>query len=88
MTAPRITRRAFWLSSFSLAAIGVGGLASTYAGNGNTVRHGIQIGALGALRTVLPSIERKYELKYDIKDFRDSTYEVIGIDYCFVFVCY
>jgi len=80
MTAPRITRRAFWLSSFSLAAIGVGGLASTYAGNDNTVRHGIQIGALGALRTVLPSIERKYELKYDIKDFRDSTSALLALD--------
>src|SRR5215831_8369131 len=80
MTAPRITRRTFWLSSFSLAAIGVGGLASTYAGNDNTVRHGIQIGALGALRTVLPSIERKYELKYDIKDFRDSTSALLALD--------
>ena len=80
MTAPRITRRAFWLSSFSLAAIGVGGLASTYARADNTVRHGIQIGALGALRTVLPSIERKYELKYDIKDFRDSTSALLALD--------
>jgi ABC-type nitrate/sulfonate/bicarbonate transport system substrate-binding protein len=68
-----------WLSSLALAAIGVGGVASTYAKD-DTVRHGIQIGALGALRTVLPGIEKKYGLKYDFKDFRDSTSALLALD--------
>jgi len=80
MTAPRITRRRFWLSSLALAAIGAGGLASTPVRAGDTVRHGIQIGALGALRIALPSIEEKYGLKYDIKDFRDSTSALLALD--------
>lgn len=37
------------------------------------VRHGIQIGALGALRTTLPEVAGKHGLKYEIKDFTDST---------------
>jgi ABC-type taurine transport system substrate-binding protein len=56
------------------------GLVSTYARENDTVRHGIQIGALGALRTVLPSVEKKYGLKYDIKDFRDSTSALLALD--------
>ena len=39
----------------------------------DVVRHGIQIGALGALRTTLPEVAPKHGLKYDIKDFTDST---------------
>jgi len=39
----------------------------------DVVRHGIQIGALGALRTTLPEVAAKHGLKYDIKDFTDST---------------
>lgn len=39
----------------------------------DVVRHGIQIGALGALRVTLPEVGAKYRLKYDIKDFNDST---------------
>src|SRR5262249_7215935 len=73
MTPPRMTRRTFWHSSLSLATIGAGSLVSRYARADDNVRHGIQIGALGALRTVLPSIGKKHGLKYDVKDFRDST---------------
>jgi len=80
MAAPQVTRRALWVSSLSLAAIGAGGLASTSARANDTVRHGIQIGALGALRTVLPSVEKRYGLKYDIKDFRDSTSALLALD--------
>lgn len=39
----------------------------------DVVRHGIQIGALGALRTTLPEMAPKHGLKYEIKDFSDST---------------
>jgi NitT/TauT family transport system substrate-binding protein len=80
MATMRLTRRTFWLSSFSLAAIGGAGLAATYVRRDDTVRHGIQIGALGALRTVLPSVEKKYGLQYDIKDFRDSTSALLALD--------
>src|SRR5579871_801514 len=80
MTAAWITRRTFWISSFSLAAIGAGAFAATRSGREVTVRHGIQIGALGALRTVLPSVEKKYGLKYDIKDFRDTTAALLALD--------
>jgi len=80
MTPPRITRRTFWHSSLSLATIGAGSLVSRYARADDNVRHGIQIGALGALRTLLPSIEKKHGLKYDVKDFRDSTSALLALD--------
>lgn len=47
--------------------------AASPASAQDTVRHGIQIGALGALRTTLPLVAAKHGLKYDIKDFTDST---------------
>jgi ABC-type nitrate/sulfonate/bicarbonate transport system substrate-binding protein len=80
MTAPRITRRSFWLSPVSLAVLGAGGLMSTQARSDTAIRHGIQIGALGALRIVLPTVEKAYELKYDIKDFRDSTSALLALE--------
>jgi NitT/TauT family transport system substrate-binding protein len=80
MTLPRMTRRTLWLSSLSLAAIGTGALAATYARPDDTVRYGTAIGAVGALRMVLPSVEKKYGLKYDVKDFRDSTSQLLALD--------
>src|SRR5262249_58244923 len=77
MTRPRMTRRTVWLSSLSVAAVGAAGLAATYGRKVDTVRWGTVIGTLGALRTVLPSVEKKYSLQYDIKDFRDSTAGVV-----------
>src|SRR5262249_39697058 len=38
------------------------------------------IGALGALRTTLPDVEKRYDLKYDVKDFRDSTAALLALD--------
>jgi ABC-type nitrate/sulfonate/bicarbonate transport system substrate-binding protein len=80
MTSHRMTRRTFWRSSLSLATIGAGSLVSPYARGDDNVRHGIQIGALGALRTLLPSVEKKHGLKYDVKDFRDSTAALLALD--------
>jgi ABC-type nitrate/sulfonate/bicarbonate transport system substrate-binding protein len=80
MTPPRITRRATLLSSLSLAAIGADALAATYAGGDETVRYGTVIGTIGALRSVLPSVEKKYALKYEIKDFRDATSTLLALD--------
>jgi len=47
-------------------------LASSYARGDDKCSPRLQIGALAALRTLLPSIEKKHGLKYDVKDFRDS----------------
>jgi NitT/TauT family transport system substrate-binding protein len=80
MTPPWITRRTVWLSSLALVAIGAGGVVATSTRRDDAVRYGTQIGALGALRTVLPSIEKKYSLKYDTKDFRDATSSLLALD--------
>jgi NitT/TauT family transport system substrate-binding protein len=79
MTPPRITRRTFSLS-LALTTVGTSSLVSTVARADDAIRHGIQIGALGALRIMLPSIETKYGLKYDVKDFRDSTAALLALD--------
>lgn len=55
------------------AALAAALLASVPAKAQDTIRAGIQIGALGALRTALPEVSAKHRLKYDIKDFTDST---------------
>jgi NitT/TauT family transport system substrate-binding protein len=44
------------------------------------VREGIQIGALGALRSALPEVAAKYGLSYEIKDFNDSTAALRALD--------
>jgi len=75
-----MTRRTLWLSSLSLPAIGTGALAATYARLDDTVRYGTAIGAVGALRMVLPGVEKRYGLKYDVKDFRDSTSQLLALD--------
>jgi NitT/TauT family transport system substrate-binding protein len=80
MTSPRLTRRTVWVSSLSLAAIGAGALAASYARRDDTVRYGTVIGTLGALRTALPSVEKQYGLKYDLKDFRDATSTLLALD--------
>jgi ABC-type nitrate/sulfonate/bicarbonate transport system substrate-binding protein len=40
----------------------------------------MQIGALGALRTTLPDAAKKYDLVYDVKDFRDSTAVLLALE--------
>ncbi|MGE4014344.1 MAG: ABC transporter substrate-binding protein [Alphaproteobacteria bacterium] len=44
------------------------------------VRHGLQIGALGALRLALADVEAKHKLKYEYKDFRDSTAAMLAVE--------
>lgn len=44
------------------------------------VREGLQIGALGAVRTTLPETGPKYGLQFDIKDFGDSTAALRALD--------
>ena len=77
----KITRRDFGMSSLSFAAALAGAeLVPTSAFAADSVRHGIQIGALGALRTTLPTVEQKYDLKYDVKDFRESTAALLALE--------
>jgi NitT/TauT family transport system substrate-binding protein len=65
----------------TLAAVVAGVLAYAPAASAeDVVRAGIQIGALGALRTTLPLVQSKYGLKYDIKDFRDSSEALRALD--------
>jgi hypothetical protein len=80
MTRSRITRRTFPLSSLALATIGTGSLVSTSARADDAVaraddgvRHGIQTGALGALRTLLPSVETKYDKHIDFAFLAKAT---------------
>jgi ABC-type nitrate/sulfonate/bicarbonate transport system substrate-binding protein len=74
-----MTRRTLWLSSLSVAAIGTGARAASDVRRDDTVRYGTAIGAVGALRMVLPGVEKKYGLKYDVKDFRDSTSQLLAL---------
>jgi NitT/TauT family transport system substrate-binding protein len=46
----------------------------------DTFREGLQIGAMGALRTTLPGVDKKYDLRFDVKDFRDSTSVLLAIE--------
>jgi ABC-type taurine transport system substrate-binding protein len=74
-----MTRRTLWLSSLSVAAIGSGARAATDVRRDDTVRYGTVIGAVGAPRMVLPGVEKNYGLKYDVKDFRDSTSRLLAL---------
>ena len=46
----------------------------------DTVRQGLQIGAMGALRTTLPAASNPYDLTFDVKDFPDSTSVLLAIE--------
>ncbi len=80
MTRLWVTRRTVWLSSLSMAAISAAPRASADTRKDDTVRFGAVIGALGALRTALPSVETKHGLKFDIKDFRETTSALLALD--------
>ena len=81
MTDRSITRRNFGSSAAGLAAAAaLPSLAASRTFAADTVHHGIQIGALGALRTTLPDAGKKYDLAYDIRDFPDSTAVLLAIE--------
>jgi NitT/TauT family transport system substrate-binding protein len=46
----------------------------------DTVRHGIQRGALGALRVAMADVEAKHKLKYQYKEFNDSTAALLALE--------
>lgn len=81
MTNQSISRRTFGLSAAALTgAVALPGLMGRPASAAETIRHGIQIGALGALRTTLPDAGKKYDVAYEIKDFPDSTAVLLAIE--------
>jgi NitT/TauT family transport system substrate-binding protein len=81
MAIRAISRRTFALASASaVAGAAFEGLVGGPARAADVVRHGIQIGGLGALRTTLPDAAKKYDILYDVKDFRDSTSVLLALE--------
>src|ERR1700730_9603684 len=81
MIQDSITRRDFGMALS--AAVGGIALPTMLAGEAQaaaTFREGLQIGAMGALRTTLPAADKKYDLTFDPKDFRDSTSVLLAIE--------
>ena len=76
-----ITRRGFGIVlSAAGAAIALPTVLVRQAQGADTFREGLQIGAMGALRTTLPGADKKYDLTFDAKDFRDSTAVLLAIE--------
>ncbi len=46
----------------------------------DVVLHGVQLGALGALRSTLVEVGKKHNIKYELKDFRSSTSAMKALD--------
>jgi len=61
------------------AAFGIAGLTGV-AGAADTVRYGAQIGAQYSLRTALVELQGKYDLKYEFKDFRSGTENILALE--------
>jgi NitT/TauT family transport system substrate-binding protein len=81
MKEGNITRRGFGQAlSASGAAAALPTVLLRQAQAADTFREGLQIGAMGALRTTLPSMDKKYDLTFDAKDFRDSTAVLLAIE--------
>ncbi|MGP0091466.1 MAG: ABC transporter substrate-binding protein [Xanthobacteraceae bacterium] len=81
MTDDRITRRDLGKAlSAVTAGIALPSMLTRHAYAADTVRDGLQIGAMGALRTSLPTTAEAYNLTFDVKDFRDSTAALLAIE--------
>ena len=81
MTEHHITRRNLG-TVLGTAAVGFAlpTIFTRHAYAADTFREGLQIGAMGALRTTLPGADKKYDLAFDAKDFRDSTSVLLAIE--------
>lgn len=81
MADRRITRRAFG-GKLAVVASGLAlpAILAKPALAADTVRHGLQIGAMGPLRTTLPEAGSAYDLAFDVKDFRDSTSVLLALE--------
>jgi len=62
-----------------LAAAALLGLAGAAAAQ-DTVRYGAQLGAQYSLRLLLQENQAKYNLKYDFKDFRSGTENILALE--------
>jgi len=81
MIKRKMSRRSFGMMSTGLiTATALQGRAIVPAFAAETVRDGLQIGAIGALRSSLPDAAKKYDLAYDVKDFRDSTAVLLALE--------
>jgi len=81
MTADDITRRDFGMAlSAGVAGFALPTVLVAQAQAADAFREGLQIGAMGALRTTLPATDKKYDLTFDAKDFRDSTSVLLAIE--------
>jgi NitT/TauT family transport system substrate-binding protein len=81
MTEHGTTRRDFAKTlSATAAGIALPAMLVRRARAAETVREGLQIGAMGALRTSLPEANKKQDLVFDAKDFRDSTAVLLAIE--------
>lgn len=69
-------RRAVAASAALVAAL----LLSAAAYAADQVRYGAQLGAQYSLRLALQEIEGKYNLKYDFKDFRSGTENILALE--------
>jgi NitT/TauT family transport system substrate-binding protein len=81
MTEHNMTRRGFGKAlSATAAGLALPTTLTTRAFAADTIRQGLQIGAIGALRTTLPAAGKTYDLTFDVKDFRDSTSVLLAIE--------
>jgi NitT/TauT family transport system substrate-binding protein len=81
MTEGSITRRDFATAlSATAAGIALPTMLMRQAQAADAFREGLQIGAMGALRTTLSEAGKKYDLAFDAKDFRDSTSVLLAIE--------
>ena len=81
MTVDKITRRDFGKTlGAAFAGLSFPMMPARKAHASDLVREGLQIGAMGALRTTLPAAGKKYDQTYDVKDFRDSTSVLLAIE--------
>lgn len=68
------------LRTAAVAVLTLGITAAAPASAQDVVRHGLQRGALGALKVTLPMVQDKYKLKYEIKTFNDSTAVILAME--------
>src|SRR5688572_10958196 len=67
------------LRKLALAAVALLAAAGTAAAQ-DTVRYGAQVGAQYSLNVLLKENQAKYNLKYDIKDFRSGTENILALE--------
>jgi hypothetical protein len=79
MTNYCVTRRDFALSA-AAAGVGLPSTLTRRAFAADMVREGLQIGAMGALRTTLPAAGKMDDLTLDVKDFGDSTSALLALE--------